>query len=302
MMLNVNIRIIPKRKYFIFIFAYYWIMMIFKLLKTTLFTVLVWASTCLYAQDSTLLVCNYPDFDASISFFDVDQSENIYIVDQSSTLTKMDIQGNLKGSFNYALYGTLTSISVLNPMKIMLFYKESGILLFLNDDLVPITKPFELLDKNYQNITCAVFTGSDQIVLYEPYESKIVILDFNGNEISKNQLSFEQFSPFTLIPNSSKGFVFQDSINGLFFFNSFGSFEKQLFILTPSTIQISGDVVAYFENGNWNEYNMKMLSQNQLEMQKLIPNTVNIQKIIKTKNHFIGINVTGKLFICEKNF
>jgi hypothetical protein len=277
-------------------------MMIFKLLKTTLFTVLLWASTCLYAQDSTLLECKYPDFDRSISFFDVDQTENIYIVDQNSTLTKLDIQGNMKSSFNYALYGTLTSISVLNPMKIMLFYKESGILLFLNDDLVPITKPFELLDKNYQNITCAVFTGSDQIILYEPLESKIVMLDFNGNEISRNQLSFEQFSPFTLIPNSSKGFVFQDSRNGLYFFNSFGSFEKQLSILTPSSIQILGDVVAYFENGNWIEYNMKMLSQNQIEMKKLIPNTVDVQKMIKTTNHFIGIDETGKLFICGKNF
>jgi hypothetical protein len=214
----------------------------------------------------------------------------------------MDIQGNQMGSFNFALYGTLTSISVLNPMKIMLFYKESGILLFLNDDLVPITKPIELLDQNYQNITCAVFTGSDQIILYEPFESKIVMLDFNGYEISKNQLSFDQFSPFRMIPNSSKGFIFQDSISGLYFFNSFGSFEKQLSIITPSTIQISGDVVAYCENGNWIEYNMKMLSQNQIDTQKLIPNTVNVQKMIKTKNHFIGIDETGKLFICGKNF
>lgn len=277
-------------------------MMIFKLLKTILFTILVWASSFLHAQDTTQLSCIFPEFNGSISFFEVDRSENIYIVDQSSTLTKMDIQGVVKGSFNFALYGTLTSISVLNPMKIMLFYKESGILLFLNDDLVPITKPFELMDKNYQNISYAVFTGSDKIVLYEPFENKIVMIDFNGNEISKYQLSFDQFSPFTLIPNTSEGFVFQDSISGLYFFNSFGSFEKQLSVLTPSTIQISGDIVAYFDNGNWIEYNMKRLNQNQIEIKKLIPNTVNVQKMIKTTNHFIGIDETGKLFICGKNF
>ncbi len=277
-------------------------MMIFKLLKTILFTILVWASSYLHAQDTIQLVCMFPEFNNSISFFEVDQSENIYIVDQSSTLTKMDIQGDQKGSFNFALYGTLTSISVLNPMKIMLFYKESGIILFLNDDLVPITKPFELLDKNYQNITYAVFTGSNQIVLYDPFENKLVMLDFNFNEVSKNQLSFDQFSPFSLISNFSKGFVFQDSINGLFFFNSFGSFEKQLSIITTSNVQILGDEVDYFENGNWIEYNMKMLNQNKLSIQELIPKTMNVQKMIKTKNHFIGIDDTGKLFICGKNF
>jgi hypothetical protein len=277
-------------------------MMIFKLLKTILFTVLVWASTCLYAQDTTQLVCIYPDFNRSISFFDVDPSENVYIVDQSSILTKMDIQGNQKSTFNVALYGNLTSISVLNPMKIMLFYKESGIILFLNDDLVPITKPFQLLDKNYQNITCAVFTGANQIVLYDPFENKVIMLDFNFNEISKNQLTFDPFTPFSLISNSSKGFIFQDSINGLYFFNSFGSFEKQISLITQAKIQILGDLVAYFENGNWIEYNLKMLNQNQLAIQNILPTSIRVQKLMKTKNHFIGLDEKGKIFICGKNF
>jgi hypothetical protein len=273
-----------------------------KLLNTIVFTFLLWSLIPLNAQDTTLLHYSYLNFDKTISFYEIDSYENIYIVDQNSILTKWDIQGTQNGTFSNGTYGTLSSVNIFNPMKIMLFYKESGIIIFLNEDLVPITQPMSLLEHNFQNISLASFTTANQIILYDPFESKIITLDFYLNEVSKNVLVVDDFEPNWIIPNENHGMVFQDPKNGLLFFDPFGTMEKQLPIITESKVQLFGDVIAYFEKGEWIEYNMNLLQKKQFSIQNFLPSEIVPKNLQKANTHFVGIDQSGKIFVCSKNF
>lgn len=228
-----------------------------KSLNTTLFLFLLCVSPFLNAQTDKLLNCHDSILNKKIEFFELDIYQNIYAVDQNSTLFKLNKNGELIHTFGNANYGTLTSVQVLSPMKLFLFYKESGILLFLNEQLAPITEPIYLFEKNYQHISLAGASISNQIFLYDLLDSKVIILDYFMKEISQNQLRLEDFNPIKIISTSDNGFVLHDPNYGVLFFDNFGTSEKLIPFNIYSEIQIINNQLLFIENDKWVEYDLK---------------------------------------------
>lgn len=273
-----------------------------KFFKLFLFSFLTCSSLFLGAQRNDPEACINLNLKSKIVFFEVDFYQNIYVVDQNSILSKLNSKGDFISSYGNGKFGSLSSINVLNPMKIMLFYKETGVILFLDEKLTPISEPFYLFEKNYQHISLASFSYSNQIILFDPIDSKLILLDFFMNEISQNQITLKDFNPIKLIPIYEKGIVFHDPLNGLIFFDSFGTFEKSIPILTNAEIQINGNIVGYFENSIWHEYDFRNLDFRELKVEKMIQTTNSIAQLKNQELFFIGIDQTGKLFICNKIF
>lgn len=270
-----------------------------KFLNTTLLFFLLCVSPFLKAQTDSLLDCRYPVLNKKIDFFELDIYQNIYAVDQNSTLLKLNKNGELISTFGNASYGVLTSVQVLNPMKIFLFYKESGILLFLNEQLTPITEPFHLFEKNYQHISLAAASSSNQILLYDLLDSKVILLDYFMKEISQNQLRIEDFNPIKIISTTEKGFIFHDPNYGILFFDSFGTIEKLIPLAISSEIQITNNQLRYLENDKWVEYDFKKMEFSKMELSKWIPYDKKIKSLKKTDTQLIGVDENGILFICN---
>lgn len=273
-----------------------------KSLNTTLFLFLLCVSPFLNAQTDKLLNCHDSILNKKIEFFELDIYQNIYAVDQNSTLFKLNKNGELIHTFGNANYGTLTSVQVLSPMKLFLFYKESGILLFLNEQLAPITEPIYLFEKNYQHISLAGASISNQIFLYDLLDSKVIILDYFMKEISQNQLRLEDFNPIKIISTSDNGFVLHDPNYGVLFFDNFGTSEKLIPFNIYSEIQIINNQLLFIENDKWVEYDLKKMDLHKIELSKLIQQDQRIKSLKKSDSHLVGIDEFGNLFICPKNF
>lgn len=273
-----------------------------KSLNTTLFLFLLCVSPFLNAQTDKLLNCHDSILNKKIEFFELDIYQNIYAVDQNSTLFKLNKNGELIHTFGNANYGTLTSVQVLSPMKLFLFYKESGILLFLNEQLAPITEPIYLFEKNYQHISLAGASISNQIFLYDLLDSKVIILDYFMKEISQNQLRLEDFNPIKIISTSDNGFVLHDPNYGVLFFDNFGTSEKLIPFNIYSEIQIINNLLLFIENDKWVEYDLKKMDLHKIELSKLIQQDQRIKSLKKSDSHLVGIDEFGNLFICPKNF
>lgn len=273
-----------------------------KSLNTTLFLFLLCVSPFLNAQTDKLLNCHDSILNKKIEFFELDIYQNIYAVDQNSTLFKLNKNGELIHTFGNANYGTLTSVQVLSPMKLFLFYKESGILLFLNEQLAPITEPIYLFEKNYQHISLAGASISNQIFLYDLLDSKVIILDYFMKEISQNQLRLEDFNPIKIISTSDNGFVLHDPNYGVLFFDNFGTSEKLIPFNIYSEIQIINNQLLFIENDKWVEYDLKKMDLHKIELSKLTQQDQRIKSLKKSDSHLVGIDEFGNLFICPKNF
>ena len=226
-------------------------------------------------------------------FIKLDPYGNIYAV-KDAQLSKFSMQGKLLYKYSDYTLGTITAIDVFNPMKIMLFYRDAGTLIFLNEQLAPINDPISLFDANYFTISLASYSAANQIHLYERSTKYLITLDFNMREISRTPINFPAFNPTQLIELEEKSIALFEPETGVLLFDAFGTFYKLIPILTSHTVEVTSEIIYYTNNDEVNIYNYKTLST---DTQKL-PVTDAVQTL-HFRNKMIFLLKNGTIWIYE---
>ena len=221
-----------------------------KLFRLFLFCILFF--TCYMATAQRQI----PNVNAD--FIKLDPYGNIYAV-KGAQLSKFSQQGKLLFSYTYNKLGVISSIDVFNPMKIMLFYQDSGTLIFLNEQLALINEPISLYDANYFTVSLASCSAANQIHLYDNVNKYLITLDFNLREISKTPINFPAFHPTQMIELEEKSLAMQDQETGIYLFDAFGTFNKLIPIITPHPVVITSELIYYTNNDEVTLYNYKTL-------------------------------------------
>ncbi len=190
-----------------------------KVLPLLLLTIIGFS---LMAQDSVRVVEKVMG-----EWLTADPNGNIYLVD-GQRLIKCDADGNLLYTYDDAFYGAITSIDVDNPMKIMVFYRESGRIVFLDERLSPVTEPLDLFSHEYLNITLAAFSTDNLIWLYDETHNELLCVDFYLKGVSRNRLTISDFKPSQLLACQEKFLLMNNPGDGVYFFDGFGTFVKRL--------------------------------------------------------------------------
>ena len=256
-----------------------------KLLRLFLFGIFFSACSLGFAQTQI------PN--ANANFITLDPYGNIYAVKETQ-LSKYSLQGKLLFSYSNQKLGVISSIDVFNPMKIMLFYQDAGTLLFLNEQLAPIQDPISLFDANYFTISLASYSAANQIHLYDNANKYLITLDFNMREISRTPLNFPCFNPIQMMELEEKSLAFHDPETGIYLFDTFGTFNKLIPILTPATVTVTPELIYYTHNNEVNIYNYKMLSHDTLPL----PISEGIQTLL-FRNKMILLLQAGTIWINE---
>ena len=254
-----------------------------KLLQIFFYCTLFSAFNIAIAQTKT------PNVNAD--FIKIDPYGNIYTVEKAQ-ISKFSLQGKLLYTYSNQKLGLISSIDVFNPMKIMLFYQDAGIIVFLNEQLALLRESINLSDAGYYNISLASYSAANQIHLYDNASKFLITLDFSLREISKTPLNFNSFNPTTLIELEEKNIAFHDPMTGIYLFDTFGTFNKLIPIITPNAIEITSTLIYYTNNDELILYNYKTLS---LETQQLPIS--NVQKSIIYRNNRILLLLDGTIWI-----
>ncbi len=232
-----------------------------KTIITALFALMLCIPTLSKGQPSSEIVT----LSQTGTFFEVDPLGNIYIVD-GNKMVKMNQNNEVLAQYSARNMGNITSISVVNSMKIFLFYQESGSLVFLDDHLSPIGNPIDLFSKNYSQISLASYSTQNQIRLFDPFANEIIILDFFGNEISRNNFSFSLQKATKIIELGQNQFAIQDGEQGVFLFDNFGTFSKQVLFVTHQPLFSQNHLLYYTENNKLHGYDYVKLSSMEREL------------------------------------
>lgn len=193
-------------------------------------------------------------FDTPCSHLTTDNLGNIYTW-HDATLLKYSPTGELLFDFRKPNYGNLTSVDADNSIKIMLFYQESGKIVFLDDKLAPIGNELDLFEHNLTSISNAAIFGNNKITLFDETNQDLYITDLNLKTINKthcnNDLNIHAVS-LQCIPDHSIMLV--DSTQGLFFFDRFGTFEHLMPIKGVLSAQQDVDHLYYLQNNTLHIY------------------------------------------------
>ena len=100
------------------------------------------------AQTDESHVCTPLLTDKTVTQIEVDIHGNIYALVQNQNLYKLDSQVKLLLNFHILLTENFL-LSVSNPEKIFLFYKDAGVMLLLTDQMVSLSQPILLFDLDF---------------------------------------------------------------------------------------------------------------------------------------------------------
>ena len=256
-----------------------------KLFRLFIFCILY--STCNLAFSQTQIP------NATANFIKIDPYGNIYAVKEAQ-LSKFSPQGKLLFNYSDHKLGVISSIDVFNPMKIMLFYQDVGKLLFLNEQFALITPPISLHDASYFTISLASYSAANQIHLYDNANKNLITLDFNMREISKTPINFPSFNSQKMIELEEKSLAFHDPDAGVYLFDSFGTFNKLIPIITPNPVEVTSELIYYTKNNEVVIYNYKILN---FEIQQLPIS--NVAQTLLYRNNMILLLQNGYIWIYE---
>ena len=217
--------------------------------------------------------------------FEIDNLENIYSLN-NNTLIKKDILNSKDIFYTNNFLGNPTILDISNPLRVILFYKNSNSIVFLNNQLEEISSPITLDNIHIYNpsLVCASKYGGfwiyDTSLDRIQYINKALEIEIETQNIEP---LINEFTP----PNYLKEIYNKIFLNipekGILLFNQNGIFIEKIPVLTNSIIQIENNKIYY-------------LVTDQLGIYNLISNNNYINPLPPFKNSDIKIQ-NNKLYI-----
>lgn len=185
-----------------------------------------------------------------------------------------DLQGNLyltsgthldfftpdgKRHLNYSdqNWGNITRVDAGIASKILVFYRESGVIVLLNNELAPISGPLNLFDKSLMTVSLAAMGNPNKIVLYDEANQDLLITDLSLNVLTRTHITFPgEFHPSDMQVIPEHRIALLDTLNGICLFDFFGTFEKEIPIPNIKIMQLEKDGVDYCQNSQIFHYRM----------------------------------------------
>lgn len=239
-----------------------------------------------------------PSFNSTTyDHFTTDVQENLYCW-KGSSLDKYSNAGKLAYHFSQLQYGEITSVCASIASKTVVFYKESGIILLLDNKLAPIGNPLNLFEHNLFTISLVAMTGTNQLALYDEVNQNLIITDLNLNILTKTFCDFgPEFRPTVIETQLDKSILLADSSCGIFLFDKYGTYDKRIAMPNISQMQYYGNMLLLLKENELFAYTFPSM-----ELQRIDINQKTSQfRIGKSQLFYLDPSgrITSKTFIID---
>ena len=198
------------------------------------------------------------EYSFSGDYFEVDHLGNVYSI-SSNSVSMLNDTGEVKYTFSDISLGDISSIDVSNPMKIVVFYKNSGKIFILDNQLSLHNDPLDLFQLVERDIQFVANSGSNNLWLYDQFSNQIIQVDYsmkitNSTGVLTGFLPYD-FTPSKIIEKTEKLFVLSTK-SELAVFDIFGSFLYKIILPNVSDFQIENNQVIYQKGKTMCFYNL----------------------------------------------
>ena len=185
-----------------------------------------------------------------------DIQEVVYLYDGSS-LDSYTPKGQRLRNYSEQTAGNITTVDAGIASKILVFYRESGTITLLNNELAPIGVPLNLFDKSQMTFSLAAMGSSSKIVLYDDIYQSLLITDLNLNPINRTNISFPgEFRAIDMQAVPEHRIALLDTAHGICLFDFFGTFEREIPIPGIQRMQLMKDRIVYLRDGQLWRYDL----------------------------------------------
>jgi hypothetical protein len=179
-----------------------------------------------------------------------DQLGNFFVVNQDGILQKYGPTGKVSFQYNNHRAGKITSFDATEPMKILVFFKESQELILLDNTLSEISIiPLNQLDGRYFSAVARTNDGS--LVMYDANNEILLKTDeklvIEAESFPLFQEGFPGFKPHQIKCNNQH-ILLNDPKTGLILMDNFCNFRKIIPIQHATLVALNDDYMVYLKN------------------------------------------------------
>lgn len=190
-----------------------------------------------------------------------DNLGNGYVYDLN-TIIKYSPNGDSIGTYSNNRLGNITSIDVTNPYKILVFYADYSIIVFLDNFLTAMESPIALDRLGYDAVTLACSSQENGLWLFDRLQQKLIKLgkdlSVTNKSINLSQWVGSQVNPKSLIEQNSVVAIHLAN-KSVIIFDQFATFDKVLSIKTSNDLQIINQNIIYQTKDTLFQYSPKQL-------------------------------------------
>ena len=214
-----------------------------------------------------------------------DNLENLYLV-KDYTLYKYSPAGNLLFTYSDNFMGKISSISIGEGLKVLVYYRDNGQLAVLDNTLSQIAAPVNLNFNNLGTTILATTSVQNSFWFYDPIGGAIIRTTntinviFNSGNLS--QLLNYQINPNFMVEYSNKLYLNDPDI-GIMVFDIFGTYLKTLPIKGLIKFQVAEKGLYFYSNNHLYFYDFQNFEQIDIPL----PVKGAVQALVSNKMLFI---------------
>ena len=230
---------------------------------------------------------------------EIDQYGYFYIIDQDN-LIKYDSEGHTLYHYSNKLLGNIDQIDISNPLRLLLFYKDQGLIIVLDNTLSQQKEPISLNELGLYQTSCIANSN---------FDNGIWLYDIDVNEIIKinhlSEVNYRSGNLSVLIPNmefpilnlkEKNRKLYVVTRNKIFVMDQFGSLlsvitlsaEKGLIIKEKNIITYDGNAICQFDILDF-KIDTLLKTKEYFKIMKLENNIVAVSKN-RSRINYINLN------------
>ncbi|PXX95693.1 hypothetical protein DF185_21590 [Marinifilum breve] len=179
-------------------------------------------------------------------FFEIDHMGNVYVVN-GSQLSKYNSEGEQVCNFSDSSLGSISSIDVSDPLRILLFYRDFNQIIYLNNKLSTIGNEIDLYDisDNETEFVCNSQKGG--FWMYNSIENQATYITNNGEIAAQTILLgsfFEDAEIVKMFEHNSDLYLLYEN-KGILQLDQNGQFVRKLSFQDIQDFQLIGKQIYY---------------------------------------------------------
>jgi hypothetical protein len=230
--------------------------------KTIFFTFLViFAFSCKSTSDfptENNLAKDY-DINTSSILVRLDPLNNMVLVDNKNFIHRYTNQTEKAFTYNDNTLGKISHVDVTDPLKIVIYKKDYGVAIFLDNTLSEIDR-INLYENGFTEIPCIASSNDGNLWIYDYTDYRLKKITQDGRVIleSMSMLDFglQNIKPFHMQERYGK-LILQDEDLGIFLFDNLGQYIQPFPFKLQNEVQFDGSKICFLDGNDFTCYNVE---------------------------------------------
>lgn len=229
--------------------------------------------------DTTLRVQPVKTINGSFTNFSVDNLGNIFLITATNQIKKLNNNFDSAGIFNdVKRYGSIYTIDVSNPLKVLVYYKDFATIVMLDKQLNN-RNSIQLRAQNILQVKAIAQSYDNNIWLFDEVDNKLKKIDESGNlllETSDFRLLFEDnATPQSIIDMNGLLYLYNTK-KGWTVFDYYGGLKNQYPITNWQDVQVTDNYLRGHDSSFYYTANPKQLQYTNIKLPASFANAIKL--------------------------